>query len=428
MRDSLIRMRLVTFHGPDGLHVGRATGDEVVDVTAARPDLPRDMAELLALGAAALDAVQAADNPRLPSADVRLSAPVPRPPKFLAIGLNYAAHVAESGMPKPDVQLWFNKQSSCVIGPGEPIHIPRASSMVDYEGELGFVIGRRCRHVPAARAAEVIAGYTVVNDVSVRDWQFRSPTMTMGKSFDTHGPLGPSVVTADEIADPHALRLQTWVNGELRQDAKTDDLIFERTDAIRPTSLDCNGPGLRDSRDIRDEGDAIAIRGEARPDAVADLREEPDLPLEVVCRRRRSAGHDGLGHASILHPAGNTRPTGRSHHRELAPLLRRFCACDRVPLPRTASVNRPLARLARRSSGSMKRPRRRRGARTNVASSTNMSKFYTCFGSRSLTRSRHYGGQAAPQSAACDSEGINERDLDRGMCMQECRQTKPFSE
>jgi len=220
-------MRLVTFHGPDGLHVGRATGDEVVDVTAARPDLPRDMAELLALGDAALDAVRATDSPRLPSADVRLSAPVPRPPKFLAIGLNYAAHVAESGMPKPDVQLWFNKQSSCVIGPGEPIHIPRASSMVDYEGELGFVIGRRCRHVLAARAAEVVAGYTVVNDVSVRDWQFRSPTMTMGKSFDTHGPLGPSLVTADEIADPHALRLQTWVNGELRQDAKTDDLIFD---------------------------------------------------------------------------------------------------------------------------------------------------------------------------------------------------------
>ena len=220
-------MRLVSFHAVEGLHVGTVIGDEVVDVTAARPDLPRDMAELLARGPDALDAVRAVDGPRLPLSEVRLAAPVPRPPKFLAIGLNYAAHVAESGMPKPEVQLWFNKQSSCVIGPGEPIHIPRASSVVDYEGELGFVIGRRCRHVPAARAAEVIAGYTVVNDVSVRDWQFRSPTMTMGKSFDTHGPVGPWLVTADEIADPHALRLQTWVNGELRQDAKTDDLIFD---------------------------------------------------------------------------------------------------------------------------------------------------------------------------------------------------------
>ena len=220
-------MRLVTFRGPDGPHVGTVAGDEVVDVSATRTDLPRDMAALLALGPEALDVVRAADGPRLALSAVTLTAPVPRPPKFLAIGLNYAAHVAESGMPKPDVQLWFNKQSSCVIGPGEAIHIPRASSMVDYEGELGFVIGRRCRHVPAARAAEVIAGYTVVDDVSVRDWQFRSPTMTMGKSFDTHGPIGPWLVTADEIGDPHALRLQTWVNGELRQDAKTDDLIFD---------------------------------------------------------------------------------------------------------------------------------------------------------------------------------------------------------
>jgi 2-keto-4-pentenoate hydratase/2-oxohepta-3-ene-1,7-dioic acid hydratase in catechol pathway len=220
-------MRLVSFRGLDGVHVGTVLGEEVVDVTTARPDLPRDMATLLAAGRDALAAVQEVEGPRSALSTVRLAAPVPRPPKFLAIGLNYAAHVAESGTPKPEVQLWFNKQSSCVIGPGEPIHIPRASSVVDYEGELGFVIGRRCRHVPAARAAEVIAGYTVINDVSVRDWQFASPTMTMGKSFDTHGPVGPWLVTADEVADPHGLRLRTWVNDELRQDAKTDDLIFD---------------------------------------------------------------------------------------------------------------------------------------------------------------------------------------------------------
>lgn len=158
--------------------------------------------------------------------DVQLLAPVPRPPKFLAIGLNYAAHVAESGMKRPEHQLWFNKQSTCVVGPGEPIEIPAASAMVDYEGELAFVIGKRCRHVSAADAPSVIAGYTIVNDVSVRDWQMRTQTMTMGKSFDTHGPMGPCIVSADELGDPHALRLRTWVNGELRQDAKTDDLIF----------------------------------------------------------------------------------------------------------------------------------------------------------------------------------------------------------
>ncbi|HZN14365.1 MAG TPA: fumarylacetoacetate hydrolase family protein [Acidimicrobiales bacterium] len=163
---------------------------------------------------------------RVALAETRLLAPVPRPPKFLAIGLNYALHVAESGMKPPEHQLWFNKQSTCVVGPGAPIEIPTASSMVDYEGELAFVIGRRCRHVSASDAPSVIAGYTIVNDVSVRDWQMRTQTMTMGKSFDTHGPSGPCIVTPDELGDPHGLRLRTWVNGDLRQDAKTDDLIF----------------------------------------------------------------------------------------------------------------------------------------------------------------------------------------------------------
>jgi 2-keto-4-pentenoate hydratase/2-oxohepta-3-ene-1,7-dioic acid hydratase in catechol pathway len=106
------------------------------------------------------------------------------------------------------------------------VHLPRVSSALDYEGELGFVIGKRCRHVPKSRANEVIAGFLVVNDVSVRDWQLRIPTWTMGKSFDTHGPLGPWITTPDEI-DPSGLRLRTWVNGELRQDSNTKHLIFD---------------------------------------------------------------------------------------------------------------------------------------------------------------------------------------------------------
>jgi 2-keto-4-pentenoate hydratase/2-oxohepta-3-ene-1,7-dioic acid hydratase in catechol pathway len=187
------------------------------DVTIVAPD----MLTLLEMDLAALPVGR-----RAPLASVGLLAPVPRPPKFLAIGLNYAAHVAESGMKPPEFQLWFNKQSTCVVGPGDAIEIPAASAMVDYEGELAFVVGRRCRHVSAADAPGVIAGYTIVNDVSVRDWQMRTQTMTMGKSFDTHGPMGPCIVTADELGDPHALRLRTWVNDDLRQDAKTDDLIF----------------------------------------------------------------------------------------------------------------------------------------------------------------------------------------------------------
>jgi 2-keto-4-pentenoate hydratase/2-oxohepta-3-ene-1,7-dioic acid hydratase in catechol pathway len=114
-----------------------------------------------------------------------------------------------------------------VTGPGDPIHLPRASSALDYEGELGFVIGRRCRHVPRDRAREVIAGYVIVNDVSVRDWQRRAPTMTLGKSFDTHGPVGPWIVTPDEVGNPHALDLRTFVNGEQRQHSNTKNLIFD---------------------------------------------------------------------------------------------------------------------------------------------------------------------------------------------------------
>ena len=115
----------------------------------------------------------------------------------------------------------------CVTGPRDPIHLPRVSPLLDYEGELGFVIGRRCRHVPRERAAEVIAGYVVINDVTVRDWQLRTPTWTMGKSFDTHGPIGPWIVTPDELPDPHQLRLRTWVNRQLRQDSNTKQLIFD---------------------------------------------------------------------------------------------------------------------------------------------------------------------------------------------------------
>lgn len=222
-------MRVVSFRAAGGLHLGVVEGEEIVDITAFDPRLPRDLAALLeADGLGALSAgARSPGAPRLPLAGVGLTAPVARPPKFLAIGLNYAAHVAESGMTPPEVPLFFNKQSTCVVGPYDAVHRPRASGMVDYEGELGFVIGRRCRHVPAGRAAEVIAGFTVVNDVSVRDWQVRTPTMTMGKSFDTHGPMGPWLVTPDEVGDPHGLRLRTWVNGDLRQDAKTDDMVFD---------------------------------------------------------------------------------------------------------------------------------------------------------------------------------------------------------
>lgn len=172
-------------------------------------------------------AERAAGAPRLDLDAVKLEAPIVRPPKFLAIGLNYADHIAETGAEAPEFPVFFNKQSTCVVGPGDPIHVPRVSALVDYEGELGVVIGRRCRHVAADRAADVVAGYLVVNDVSVRDWQLRAPTMTLGKSFDTHGPIGPWLVTPDEVGDPHGLAIRTWVSGELLQDGNTKEMLFD---------------------------------------------------------------------------------------------------------------------------------------------------------------------------------------------------------
>ncbi len=223
-------MKLATFTHAGSTRIGVVRGDELVDLAAAAPELPRDLIAFLSLGQRARQRageVASATGARLPLAELKLEAPVPRPPKYLAIGLNYADHVAESGLEPPRFPTVFNKQSTCVVGPHDEVHMPRVSSALDYEGELAFVIGKRCRHVPRRRAPEVIAGYLVANDVSVRDWQLRTPTWTIGKSFDTHGPLGPWLTTSDEVGDPHGLGLRTWVNGELRQSSNTKELIFD---------------------------------------------------------------------------------------------------------------------------------------------------------------------------------------------------------
>jgi len=208
---------------------GVVVDDEIVDLTDPAVGLPGGMCDLLAAGPEALERAGASIGTRarrVPIEAARLVAPVPLPAKVLAIGLNYATHVAEMGGRPPEHQVWFNKQRTCVVGPGEAIEIPKVSEQVDYEGELAFVVGRRCRHVDRSKAPSVVAGFTVMNDVSVRDWQWQSPTWTMGKSFDTHGPMGPWLVTTDEIGDPHQLRLRTYVGDELRQEGSTDDLIF----------------------------------------------------------------------------------------------------------------------------------------------------------------------------------------------------------
>ena len=223
-------MKLCTFSHGGSTRIGAVVDDSVVDLSAAAPSLPNEMTAFLAAGDDALAAARAAaegGEHRLPLADVHLESPVLRPPKILAVGLNYADHVAEAGMEAPKHPMIFNKQSTSAHAPRDPFHLPRVSDKLDYEGELGIVIGKYCRHVPRDRAQEVIAGYTVINDVSVRDWQIRVPPFTMGKSFDTHCPMGPWIVTGDEIGDPHSLELKTWVNGELRQNTNTKHLIFD---------------------------------------------------------------------------------------------------------------------------------------------------------------------------------------------------------
>ena len=220
-------MKLATFTHDGSTRIGAVVDDGILDL--ADDDLPSDMLELLQRGDGALDTVRAliAQGGNVISLeDVLLHQPVLRPGKILAIGLNYADHIAETGGDAPKVQLWFNKQSTASNGPFDKVAHPVASNMLDYEGELAVVIGKRCRHVPAERALEVVAGFTVINDVSVRDWQRRSPTFQMGKSFDTHAPMGPWIVTTDEVGDPHNLDIKTWVNGELRQDSNTKHLIF----------------------------------------------------------------------------------------------------------------------------------------------------------------------------------------------------------
>jgi len=232
-------MKLATFTHDGQRRWGVVVGDEIADVSVAG-SMPADVVSLLAAGPDGLAAARrAADRvPRVALAAVHLDAPV-TPRKYLGIGLNYAAHVGETGRTKPEFPIFFNKQSTCVTGPYDPIHLPRVSSALDYEGELAFVIGRRCRHVPRARAHEVIAGYLVADDVSVRDWQFKAPTMTLGKSFDTHGPLGPWLTTADEVGDPHGLELRTLVNGEERQRVNTREMLFDCFEQVALLSTVC---------------------------------------------------------------------------------------------------------------------------------------------------------------------------------------------
>ena len=154
-------------------------------------------------------------------------APVLRPGKIFAIGLNFADHIEESKMATPEHQVWFTKAVTSINGPYAPVQIPKTSGFVDYEVELVAVIGKGGKHIPAERASEHIFGYAVGNDVTERFWQHRTPQWSLGKSFDTHAPFGPWITTADAVNDVHGLDIRCWVNGDLRQKSNTRHLVFD---------------------------------------------------------------------------------------------------------------------------------------------------------------------------------------------------------
>ena len=221
-------MKLVRFTAQGRTRIGKVEGNQVIDlsdvigVETSMRQVIRDLPQRRA-------ALEGVNGPAYPLADVRLEAPIHDPQKFLGIGMNYRKHAEEArlvGIPIPESQLWFNKQVSCIVGPFDEVEKPQASDKMDYEIELGVVIGTRCRHIAVKDAASVIAGYLIVNDVSARDWLHKSPTFTLGKSFDTFGPIGPWLTTADEIADPLALEMKLYINDELRQHSLSGDMIY----------------------------------------------------------------------------------------------------------------------------------------------------------------------------------------------------------
>ena len=217
-------MKLATYTLDGRTSTGIVVDDRIIDtgVPGTMIDLIRDWEALQP----ALEA-KVETGGGVPLASVRLEAPVQRPGKIWAIGLNYADHIAESNMATPERQVWFTKAQTSVNAPFADVVIAKGTMTADYEVELVAVIGKGGKHIGAVDAPGAIFGYCVGNDVTERMWQHASPQWSLGKSFDTHAPMGPWIVTADEVGDPHALGLRCLVNGEVRQNSNTANLVFD---------------------------------------------------------------------------------------------------------------------------------------------------------------------------------------------------------
>jgi ureidoglycolate lyase len=228
-------MKLARYSAKGEIKLGAVKGDGIVELGGRLPAVPDNLIDLIRVWpevGSAVSQLVADSAPDESLHDVHLLAPITRPGKIMAIGLNYADHVQEARQKMPPHQIWFTKAVTAINGPFDPIQLPRASVQTDYEAELVVVVGRRCKHVTKKRAPEVIFGYCAGNDVSVRDWQLQTTRWVLGKSFDTHAPVGPWIVTAEELGDPHGMGIRCLVNGERRQNSNTRHLIFNVFDQI----------------------------------------------------------------------------------------------------------------------------------------------------------------------------------------------------
>jgi acylpyruvate hydrolase len=228
-------MKLVTFLSAGAPRLGALLGspgqEAIADLNGLDPRLPADLVTFLEMGDRALELARsvlatAPAETGLPREQARLKAPIPRPGKILCIGLNYRDHAQEANLPVPEVPTVFGKYPNSVVGPGEAIIIPAVTQAVDYEAELALVIGRRARQVSRQYALDYVAGFMPFNDVSARDYQFRTSQWTLGKAFDTFAPMGPALVTRDEVPDPDALPIRLCIGDETLQASNTENLIF----------------------------------------------------------------------------------------------------------------------------------------------------------------------------------------------------------
>jgi 2-keto-4-pentenoate hydratase/2-oxohepta-3-ene-1,7-dioic acid hydratase in catechol pathway len=265
-------MRLLSYRSGGQQRLGARADGAIVDLNEVDPAVPTDVVALLEGGDAAMAAARAAldagrDNPAHHApADAQLLPVVPRPPKIVCVARNYAEHAAEAKLDILSEPNLFIRFAQSLIADGDPIQVPRVSKACDWEAELAVVIGRGGRHISKADALDHVAGYSIFNDVSIRDWQIKKPPIQFGagKNFDGSGPFGPDLVTADEVPDPQALGIELTVNGVVKQSSTTASMIFDVATIIEFISTFAT----------LEPGDVIAT---GTPSGVGNFREPPEF-------------------------------------------------------------------------------------------------------------------------------------------------------